>query len=1154
MAAERTHRTSTSQTVERSERTRRGPSPENGEHTVHTLQQTLGNQAVQELRRNGDLNAVLEEGRPRSEDELEQTEGMAETAPSEGVREAVTAPEAETIVEDAQGQAVEAARGEEADAAPQATDVQAAEGDVAGGGEAGAAEGAAGAKAPRSPEEDSAFVAVVERVEGVARRERAHPPAGAVTADAQAAAQGPPDEVETKAQAAHVGEMAAEEPNTFDREAFKQALSAKIGSIAPSTLKEADEFAKSNRLPELKRSVSGTVTQAKAESAKPLAEKTTEPPDTSQVEAKPVEPLHPPEVGGPPPDVGAAHAAPKPKTEAEVSAPFEERSQSLDEQLAAADVSESTLEQSNEPAFTAAVAAKRTAQEHAAQAPDQYRTEEQAVLSEARAGAETVATTQTEGMHGGRAELLEQVQGTQEETKGEDEQKRAEIAARFREIYEKTKTDVENKLGALDEAVNTAFDEGAEQARKNFESYVAERMREYKERRYSGLRGKARWLKDKVTSLPDYVNTFYEEGRRRYVAEMEGVIDHIATIVETGLGAAKKRIAEGRAEIAEEQEQLPDSLRELGKEAAADIQSEFDALEQSVDDRKDHLIDTLAQKYTENLQAVDTRIQELKEANRGLVDRAIDAVAGAVRAILELKNLLLGVLRKAAAAAAHIVTDPIGFLGNLVSGVKQGFTNFLANIGRHLLSGLLQWLTGAMTQAGIILPETFDLKGIFSIVMQVLGLTYENIRAQAVKVLGEKTVSALESTFDVFKTLVTEGIAGLWSYVKEKLGDLKAMVLDQIQEIITTQVIEAGIKWIMGLLSPVGAFIKACKAIYDIVSFFVEKARQVASLIDGILDSVLAIAQGNLSGAATLVENALARSVSVLIGFLANLLGLSDLPAKIKSVMKAVQAPVNKAIQWVLTQAKKAALKLGRALGLGKKSKGPDERSPEEKQRDLDTALSQADTVLRDPENSPEDVRTKLPRIKATFRLARLEVVSRPSPDQTEVVWVEGSVNPSGKTQSVKKDVSDQYKFEEYENERGQTVRVASGKLGVPGEVVTHRDRSAQKQVSRGTGDDAGHFIGDRFGAPGDERNLSRQNWRANRYGTYKELENHWARRLKKGSDVSVSVREVTDPGASRPKYRVAKWVEITSDGERIEDEVIFVNFTTQRSRSKDDS
>ena len=45
------------------------------------------------------------------------------------------------------------------------------------------------------------------------------------------------------------------------------------------------------------------------------------------------------------------------------------------------------------------------------------------------------------------------------------------------------------------------------------------------------------------------------------------------------------------------------------------------------------------------------------------------------------------------------------------------------HIGEHLKKGLIDWIFGAVARAGIELPATFDLKGILSIVLQILGLT-----------------------------------------------------------------------------------------------------------------------------------------------------------------------------------------------------------------------------------------------------------------------------------------------------------------------------------------------------------------------------------------------------------------------------------------------
>ena len=52
----------------------------------------------------------------------------------------------------------------------------------------------------------------------------------------------------------------------------------------------------------------------------------------------------------------------------------------------------------------------------------------------------------------------------------------------------------------------------------------------------------------------------------------------------------------------------------------------------------------------------------------------------------------------------------------------------------------MNWLFGKLAKAGIQMPESLNLKGILTLVMQVLGLTYANIRARAVGILGKKSL------------------------------------------------------------------------------------------------------------------------------------------------------------------------------------------------------------------------------------------------------------------------------------------------------------------------------------------------------------------------------------------------------------------------------
>src|SRR5919202_2269428 len=417
---------------------------------------------------------------------------------------------------------------------------------------------------------------------------------------------------------------------------------------------------------------------------------------------------------------------------------------------------------------------------------------------------------------------------------------------------------------------------------------------------------------------------------------MDKTIDKIASLAATKLNAAKQEIANGRQEIQKYVAGLEPSLRQVGQEAAQNIQSKFNELEQSVDNKESELIDSLAQKYNDNLKQLDSRIDEMKAENRGLVDKAKDAIAETIKTIMQLKDMLMGVLSKAAGAIDKIIKDPVGFLGNLISGIKQGFQNFASNISQHLKKGMLAFLTGALAGAGITMPENFDLKGIFSLVMQVLGVVYDAIKSRVIKAFGkngEKMFTALESSFEMFVILKNEGVAGLWQFIQDKIGDLKAMVIDTIQTFVVESVIKAGVMWVLSLLNPASAFVRACKAIYDIIMFLIERGSQIAELVSAVTESVAAIASGAVGGAAKLIENALERALPVVIGFMASLLGLGGISEKIEGIIKKVRAPIDKAIDWLIAQAVKFAKKIGNKLGFGKDKKGNKDEDPEHEQK-----------------------------------------------------------------------------------------------------------------------------------------------------------------------------------------------------------------------------
>jgi hypothetical protein len=841
-------------------------------------------------------------------------------------------------------------------------------------------------KAPSSPEEDPAFQNVLKKIGGVAKKEKTHAPPQTKAAEAQAAAATPPEEITGRAENTHAEEMEKAETPPFDAAAFKKQLLKRIEELAPKTLEEADNFKDNDKLSGVKAQMSDTVAEGKAASRGPLEEKKNEGPNLKGVEPKPVTPIPEPDPGAPPPGVGAAEAAPKAKTKSEVETPIQENTKRIGDELAQENITEQQLAQSNEPQFQAALASKREAETQAAEGPPAYRQGEQAQLSQAEEEAAATALARTGSMHAGRAEAFGQLHEMQGKTRDKDETARLEVGQHINGIYEKAKTEVERILTELDGKVEKAFDEGAEAAKKTFEDYVDAQMEAYKERRYGGWLGWARWAEDKLFGMPSDVNVFYERGRDLYLLKMDAVIDSVITIIAADLTAAKASIAKGRKEISEYLAGLPVSLQAVGAEAAEKAATDFESLESRVNNKQGELIDTLANKYQEHLKAVDARIEEMKAANRGLVDKAIDAVKSIINTIIELKNMLFRVLAKISEVVAMIIADPIGFLKNMVAAVKLGLDNFIGNIEEHLEAGFITWLTGALSSVQLQIPEdVFSLKGIFSLIVQVLGLSWDYIRAKAVTLLGEPVVKALEGGFKIFQILIKDGLGGLWEYAKEQFSDLKEMVIEQIKGMLITQVIKAGIKWLMSLLNPVAAFIKAAIAIYDLVSFFVQRAKQIIELIEAFVDAVAAVAKGSISGAAKLVENAFAKAIPLVIGLLASLLGISGLGDKVQSLFKSLQKRVDKFIDGLILKAKNFARKL-----MGKKS-AEEKGKPATAEGALDAAIAEVEQLESVEGTTKEEVKEKLPDIKKKYNLKGLSIVQ----DGESEYHVHAEINPS---------------------------------------------------------------------------------------------------------------------------------------------------------------
>jgi hypothetical protein len=747
----------------------------------------------------------------------------------------------------------------------------------------------------RSPSSDPAFAKVAKAAKMTVKKARKHPTGKQEGDAAQLAAKAPPNDKDAQAEAAHADTMASAKPKEFSADDFYKSMKAALEASRPKNLKEATNL--EAKAAGMQDAVKGTVDASKGEAAKDVKEKSEQAPDPSKATPKPEAPMTKTEIAEPEPmKASAAMPAPVPAEQVDLRAGPAQ----VDQEMADAEVSEEQLKQSNEPEFTGALQSKKEGEEHADKAPLEVRKKEAAILNKATADAAAAEKTAVGGAQSQISAAVTKVAGGKEGAKTKDEVARKEVADNINKIYDGTKKDVDAILDGLDTKVEQTFEREEARIRKEFTNDWNRRLAAYKSRRYSGLRGKWRWVRDKFKGLPEAANKEYEASQKVYEANMDKLARKLSTLVAGELNAATRRIQQGRNEVATYVGSLKGDLAKIGQEAAAELSDKFDELDAGVKDKFDDLAKSLGKKYAESEEAVKKEIEEAKEANKGLIDKAIGAVKGVINTIRNLKDMLLNVLAKAVSVIGDILANPIKFVRNLFSAIAGGVQRFADNILDHLKKGLMGWLFGALGAANIEIPETFDVKGIFQLVTSVLGMTWNAIRGLFVKRIGEPAMNALEKGSSLVQSVVKEGPMALFDDVMSKMPDFEDLVLTKIKDLIVDKVVVAGITFLLSMLNPASAFIKACKMIYDVIRWLIDNGDRIKDLINTIIDSVADIARGGVGGIPQKIEGVLAKILPMAIGFFASLVGMGGIGKKVSEIVDRVRKPITKALDKVV--------------------------------------------------------------------------------------------------------------------------------------------------------------------------------------------------------------------------------------------------------------
>jgi uncharacterized protein DUF4157 len=302
-----------------------------------------------------------------------------------------------------------------------------------------------------------------------------------------------------------------------------------------------------------------------------------------------------------------------------------------------------------------------------------------------------------------------------------------------------------------------------------------------------------------------------------------------------------------------------------------------------------------------------------------------EALRIAIQAACEIAGVdpkpIFDFLDRAKSQIMSILKNPVPFFNNLMDAVAGGVDNFITNIKKHLINGLIGWLTGALADTPIKMPATLDGPGIFSMIMQILGLTYENIKAKLIKKFppAAKIIAVIEKGVALITKLIREGPMALWEEAKAALSNLGEIVIGGIRSFVIDTVVKEAFTWLIGLLNPAGALVKVVKLLFDFVMFLIERFQQIKDFVMSVYEGIVAIASGNLEPAKKAVEDALARSLPVVISLLASLAGLGGIGKKVQEIIKKITKPIDKVVDKVLDYIIKFAKKIIAKLKAGAK-------------------------------------------------------------------------------------------------------------------------------------------------------------------------------------------------------------------------------------------
>ncbi|MGN8551949.1 UNVERIFIED_CONTAM: hypothetical protein OHV15_05130 [Microbacterium sp. SLM126] len=579
--------------------------------------------------------------------------------------------------------------------------------------------------------------------------------------------------------------------------------------------------------------------------------------------------------------------------------------------------------------FEGARAARGELGELAQRTPEEIHAEEQTAIDAAQGDMAALQQQALAAMRTARGGAVTDTGAASEAATGTEVNTRDGVSQRAQAVFDAAQRQVETLLTPLSRTALAQWDAGLARLSREFHDSL-DRVQRWIDERHSGVVGTIVAIGDYVAGLPGWVTDEYNRAERTFGDGVCDLLLSISSDVNAVIAAAQAVIRTAREDIDGLFSQMEAEFPEWAAQERARFAGRLDALDARVTQAQTSFVNDVSSRAITAVNEAHAAVEAKRQEAGGLIGRVVAAIEefidDPVRAIINGLLRLVGIppgafwslLAQIEQVAADIAEDPETFINNLVAGVKQGFQQFFDNIGTHLLSGFWNWLFSGL-RTPIPMPTSYDALSLMTFALQLMGITWPNVREILVRHVGPTAVEILEGAWQILSVLITQGPQGLVNMIKEQLApeNVVGMILDAAIEYITETLIVQVAQYIFSLLNPAGAVAQAIRLIYQVCAWIFRNAARIFAFVQAIVGGIANVMAGNIAGLAQTVERALASMLVVAIDFLAGMLGLGDLPDQVAEVITRLQTYVLGIIDRVVGFIVAQARALLRRLGIG---------------------------------------------------------------------------------------------------------------------------------------------------------------------------------------------------------------------------------------------